>query len=90
VKQLPILRPRPGALACANCTAWSHWDHVSVGRDGPGGFSIIGRQPTGQCRANPPTTNPDAVGSETATWPVVGAEDWCRQFERRDQREEAA
>ncbi|TXN76169.1 hypothetical protein FV228_01335 [Methylobacterium sp. WL18] len=84
------IRPPVGALACANCTAWSHWDHVTVGQDGPGGFRVIGQKPTGQCRANPPSINSDAIGSETAIWPVVGSEDWCRQFEMRDQHEVAA
>ncbi|MHB2208649.1 hypothetical protein [Methylobacterium sp. CM6257] len=78
-----IIRPPVGALACANCTAWSHWDHVSVVRNGPGGFTITGRRPTGQCRANPPRINPEAFGGENAAWPVVGAEDWCRHFELR-------
>jgi hypothetical protein len=85
-----ILTPPPHALACANCTAWREWDSIAVGRETAAGFVVVGRKPTGQCRAAPPSINPDAIGSETAAWPVVGAEDWCRQFDLRNQQEEAA
>ena len=85
-----LLTPPVGAVACLNCTAWSFWDHINVSQEGPGGFAIAGRMPTGQCRANPPTIDPNAIGSDNAAWPVVAANHWCRQFELRDEREEAA
>ena len=85
-----ILCPPAGALACANCTAWNEWDSIIVGQNGPRGFVVIGRKPTGQCRAAPPTINPDAIAGDNATWPVVAADHWCRAFAARSQNEEAA
>lgn len=85
-----IICPPAGALACVNCSAWSNWDSIGVGQDGPHGFVVIGCKPTGQCRANPPTTDPDAIAGDNAAWPVVVADQWCRAFEMRDQNEEAA
>lgn len=85
-----IPRPAPQAVACFNCTAWRPWDSIAVGRETAAGFIVIGRQPTGQCRATPPSIDPDAIGGETAAWPLVRASDWCRQFDPRDQNEEAA
>ncbi|MGU3341614.1 hypothetical protein ACLBXJ_26755 [Methylobacterium mesophilicum] len=76
-----IFTPTPGALACFNCTAWRPWGDMGVSYEMPGGRTVIGRRPSGQCRAGVPTIDPDAIGSENATWPVVGADDWCRQFE---------
>lgn len=77
-----ILTPPLRAAACANCTAWRLWDYVTVIQEAPGGHRITGRLPTGQCRAAPPSIDPDAIGSETAAWPVVAADSWCRLFER--------
>lgn len=85
-----IFTPPPDAFACFNCTAWSFWNHINVSQEGRSGFTIAGRMPTGQCRANPPTIDPDAIGSDNAAWPVVTADGWCRAFELRDEREEAA
>jgi hypothetical protein len=86
----PLIRPAEGALACANCTAWRPWGDIAVSYELPSGGRTYGRRPTGQCRANPPTINPEAFGGENAAWPVVGAEDWCRHFELRDECGEAA
>lgn len=85
-----IFTPPPGALACANCTAWHPWGDIAVSYELPSGGRTSGRRPTGQCRANPPRIDPDALGGENAVWPVVGAEDWCRNFELRGECEEAA
>lgn len=85
-----ILCPPAGALACSNCTAWNEWDSIAVGQDGPRGFVVIGHKPTGQCRASPPSIDPDAIAGDNAVWPVVAADHWCRAFEARGQSEEAA
>lgn len=89
MKASRIICPPAGVFACANCTAWSFWGYINVSQD-RGGFTVTGRKPTGQCRANPPSIDPDAIGSDNATWPVVAADHWCRAFELRDQHEEAA
>lgn len=90
-QQVPVLCPHPEARACRNCDAWSRYGETKVGKDIPGGFRVVGLKPLGQCRATTPTITPDAIGDETAAWPVVSADDWCRAFVRyRGERGEAA
>ncbi|MCJ2069672.1 hypothetical protein MKK75_12880 [Methylobacterium sp. J-030] len=87
-----ILCPPAGALACFNCSAWSDFGDIGVADERNGRLVHVGRKPTGECRANPPARDPEAIGSTSAVWPVVTATDWCRQFEptRADNRGEAA
>ena len=88
---LPVIAPGRDALACRNCDAWSRYGETKVGRDTPEGYRIVGVKPLGHCRANPPTINPEAIGADTAAWPVVNADDWCREHRRyRGERGEAA
>ena len=90
-QRLPVLLPERHAMACRNCTAWSRYGEIKVGQDAPSGYRIIGVKPLGQCRATPPTINPDAIGDENAAWPVVAADDWCREHRHyRGERGEAA
>ena len=90
-QRLPTLDPPPHALACRNCTAWCRFGEIKVGQNGPGGFRIIGAKPLGQCRANPPTINPEPISDETAAWPVVAADDGCREHRHyRGERDAAA
>lgn len=72
----------PGLLplnerACLFCQAWRHWDRQAVSSDSG---RTIRYEPTGQCRASPPTINDREISSVTATWPVVAASDWCLSF----------
>ena len=78
-----ILRPPASAEACANCRAWRPWGDIGVCQETSAGYVELGRKPLGQCRARPPVIDPDAVSSNTATWPVVSADDWCVEFDRR-------
>ncbi|KQO49936.1 hypothetical protein, partial [Methylobacterium sp. Leaf85] len=63
--------------ACLFCQAWRHWDRQAVSSDAG---RTIRYEPTGQCRANPPTINRREVSSTNAEWPVVTASDWCMSF----------
>lgn len=73
-----ILTPGTHERACFNCSAWSPWDGITIVDDAG---QILGRRPTGQCRANPPSIDPEAISGTTASWPVVEANDFCRGFE---------
>lgn len=88
---LLLILPGQHALACRNCDAWFRYGEAKVGQDTPNGYRIVGVKPLGLCRANPPTINPEAIGSANAVWPVVEADDWCREHHRyRGERGEAA
>lgn len=90
-ERLPFIIPGPQALACRNCDAWSRYGEIKVVQEAPGGLRSIGLKTLGLCRANPPTINPEAISGDTAAWPVVGADDWCREHRRyRGERGEAA
>ena len=81
------ITPPANARARYNCTARSPYGDQAVSRDTPGGgYSIIGRAPLGQCRARPPSIDIDTACSSNAAWPVVRADDWCREFDPEDVR----
>ena len=95
----------PAAVGLATASALA--DRRKTGRGGPApenpfpypswcnpdlfGCDRRGIKPLGLCRAIPPTINPDAIGDSNAAWPVVEADDWCREHRRyRGERGEAA
>lgn len=76
-----LIVPPVGERCCYRCVAWQNWDTQAVcDRSG----TVIGRQPTGQCRAAPPSIDPDAIGGSNAAWPVVNGADWCLRFAASD------
>lgn len=71
------LIPPTGARACFHCTAWRNWSTQGISRADSG---TIEREPTGQCRALPPSLNRLEIGGTNGDWPVVAASDWCLGF----------
>lgn len=86
----PLILPPTGARACFWCSAWRPWGHQTVGRDAEGakGFTVLGRQPLGQCRAAPPTIDARELSDANAAWPVVLSDDWCRIFDPKNDIEQ--
>lgn len=60
---------------CPNCAAWHPWGSQRVARGG----GPVTDEPVGQCRRQAPTIDPESISGTTATWPVVGNDDWCAE-----------
>ena len=61
---------------CPSCVAWRSWGSQRVSRGG----GPVTDEPVGQCRARPPTIDPESFSGTNASWPVVGSDDWCLEY----------